>query len=1276
MPFFNLAEMDYLPAEALGFPGDESAITALFCTSNFLLVGKESKKLYAFDLALDNPGKKPFISKIVQNESTAIQITFWTDSVIAVLADGIVKGFSLPDLQAKDDVLRELNGKNISCVSVFQDAAAFGCKDSNEIIILKKSGKSNLNVPADNGENGVSSLYFASTSTLLCSLVAADENEYVDLISIENPFEDSPRFTKFLDPCASRPPAPNQFYFCGINDWSRQDLSELVLVGNFGSPDIGVAARLSPEEPFGTFFIDLDEGLAQLPLLKGSELTFPVGLALDFTSSLQHENRQDSDAEPFTAAPVLWILTSAGQLCPFALLKTNEAGPWPFMKVAPQLQFSPPRVLDAPASDADDSSPSSPAVFRNQVAGVTQSDLTLSSEEEDECSDSFTTEVPTTPSKDGIDPPLTPSKMSLSAIASLQKSSSDSSPTKPAESVKASESEKAAESVKTTELPKSIDASKSFELSKPVESSKPMVAETAKPTPTFAYNLKPKQGTTLPHSSPSASPMSIVSQEPTIPAPIKKEEKMENVTCSPYQSILLNEVAEAHQSMQNDLHALRQLAYKNSILLRQNTVKYFSTLEALEKYAGKVESLLGSGERVFASLKYKSTALKASFEGVAGEAKRLQIFCDGIKNDAKIDWRRKASQLEQLSEEVTAKISQLQDILAQPAAKRASLATITCLHQSIQERLQLLMIYLSTLFVSFATEADDSTRGTLERMRSLCLSSESLIDEMSALFIASAELPSKKKRHDRLLEISKARGARLLIPSGLKKPQEAIKAAPIVKLSVDDKLIEEFISAVKLNDSVPEFRDNASASAAATLETSNTTTEKPAITNTFNSDFSKATSPSTEPAPKLFSFAQSTAEPTKPKPFSFAPTTEAAKPKPVIETKPSSSFTKPESAAFYFDKTTDASKPFSFGKPAEAPKAFTFAKSEAKNSASESEESTSKDNSTTNVTNFQFKPEGSADNSNSETKPFSLSSNETKPFSLPNNETKPFSLSSNETTPFSLPNSETKPFSFSFNAPTTESVKTNTEPVVEKKTETTAVEASSPSSEFSFLSFSSTPETSTSDKDALSFKFDFTPSAPSKETEEKAATTSTEIAKKPIPGILSVSPAEPEKTPIPALLTSQNAFAPPSLTSSQKAASSLTSTPSFSTTSLGSTVSPAGFSFSSPAATSIQPAFGQPSFGQTSSLAAQAGPAFGQTSMPNASFMPAVNTTAPKPGAFAAFAQTNAQSLGFSSFTAPAATSNGLSFASFANPNANSQSSAEEEKDKKKSSFSFSGFRG
>jgi hypothetical protein len=1136
VPIENLAEKDYLPVDAIGFPGDETALTALFCASNFLLIAKESKKLYAMDLALDNPVKKPFIYKIAQTEFEIVQIVFWNGVVVAVGADGQVQGFSLPNLQVKEAFMPELKEMRISCVSVFGDAIGFGCAASNEIIISHQSKVFTLQIPAEAEGTGLKSLFFSSASTLLCSLAAGDPNDYVDLIAIENPLEESPRFAKFLDPCASRPPASNQFYFCGLNDWSSKDLKELVLLGNFGSPDIGVAARLSEGDSFGTFFIDVDEGLAQLPLLKGSELTFPVGLALDFTSNFQHENRQDPDAEPFGPAPVLWILTSAGQLCPFALLKTNEPGPWPFMIEAPRLQLSPSRPLEADVgSDADDSPSPSPALYKSKTAAVTApSDLSsphLSSEEEDECSDEQV--------------PVTPSKMSLSALASLQKSAEKLPDT----------------NMTVLELPKLA-----FDSVKPAMSplkTEPMTNpfQTGPVKPVESANLfffKSKQDLSSPSLSTSsltaASPMSIVSQEPTIPAPIKKQEVTESFPCSPYQSILLSEVADAHEAMQDDLHSLRQLAYKNSILLRQNTIKYYSTLEALEKYAGKVELLLGSGERVFASLKDKSAALRASFDVVFGEARRLRSFCDGITNDSKINWQKKATQLEQLSEEIAVKIGQLHEILAWPASKRASLATITCLHQSIQERLQVLLIYLSTLFVSSTQECES---GTLERMRSLCLSSETLVDEMSALFITSSQETAKKKRHEKLLEISKARGARLLIPSELEKPTELVKAAPLTRDFVDDKLIAEFISAVKLNDSVPEFCEQAVASKSETVALS-----KPTVKVVEEVKPVDRRAESLKPVDK--------SEPAKP--FSFA--------KPVEQF----SFTKPAAepikAAFSF------TNPVELVKSEESKPSFLFTKS----------------------------PEPTKDS-----------------FTKNTESSKESSASASDSTS-----------SFSFTSPKT------TETKQEQKL--TELLHSSSETSSSVLSVSTAKESSATASDVFSFKFDFAPSSPSPAVK---AETASEALKKPIPGILSVSPAEPEKVPIPALLTAQNAFAPPSLTSPEKPAFSLNSTPSFGQTSFAQ---PASFGFASASA-----------------------PAFGQTSMPAAaSFLPPVTSTAPKPGAFAAFAQTGAQSLGFSSFTAPAggtsAANNGLSFANFASPSA--PAASEEDKDKPKPSFSFSGFRG
>ena len=92
--------------------------------------------------------------------------------------------------------------------------------------------------------------------------------------------------------------------------------------------------EVSTDGNFEAFYIDNDEGLAQLPFINGDS-TFPVGMALDFSSKIPLENLVDPDAEAFPPAPILWVLTDSGHLCPFSMLKTDLTEPLSFMKSVP-----------------------------------------------------------------------------------------------------------------------------------------------------------------------------------------------------------------------------------------------------------------------------------------------------------------------------------------------------------------------------------------------------------------------------------------------------------------------------------------------------------------------------------------------------------------------------------------------------------------------------------------------------------------------------------------------------------------------------------------------------------------------------------------------------------------------------------------------------------------------------------------------------------------------------------------------------------------------------
>ena len=795
-PIFELAEKETLKEEFLAFPGDESPILALCLdpSERFVFVAKSSNKLYSIDLAVDGgTTKRPFISKIVQLESEAIQISSSKDFGLWILLEnGKILNFNSPQLQeGKFEIPVK---ESIGCISqVKENVMALGSKKSSDIYLIYFNSEievEEISVPFDDldcGSIGISSIFLLPNGNSLLFACKPDNAEVDDvpLLLLENILAgvdgEGLKFSFYFDPCASRPPRTNQFYFLNAGKWSS-NLVDFVVLGNYASPDIGICGRTSFNGEFEAFFIDNDEGLAQLPFING-EVTFPVGMALDFSSKVPLEDLNDPDAENFAPAPILWVLTNSGHLCPFSMLKTDLDEPLNFMKNVPILKF-------------DDS--------KDQTLNISVSPIS----------------VPATPQ--------TPSKVPLQQLASLQKS---------------------------TEI-------------------KPLESPSFKPAPVVNEGKK---------VDPVALPVKLVSSAAPVvyveePAPVvmRKEEKMESLTVGQYQSILLSEIAATHFAMQEDIFALKQLSLKNSLLLRQNSQKYFNSLGSLENYAESLEKLLKSSENVFAGIKDKVEALKFGLNELMGKAQQVRGNWNRIKQDRKINWDSRVKSLTTISEDLFERIDRLRNFLSNPAEALKYRATLKSFVDSTQEKIQLLMAQLSGLFV---VSQNDEISGVFADLGALNLNSgapscDNLLYQLNDLSLVGSEGPIIKteKRNRSLLNAVKLRGSRLQIPPRISSSTSSSSAQTekALKLSAEDEsLISSFVSAIKLTDEVPEFAEISVLSKLSLNEESKPTAVKPAHAKTsdtksaFNFDSSK---PQDYKPSASFSFPSASKSTESPKP--------------------------------------------------------------------------------------------------------------------------------------------------------------------------------------------------------------------------------------------------------------------------------------------------------------------------------------------------------------------------------------------------------------------------
>jgi hypothetical protein len=269
---------------------------------------------------------------------------------------------------------------------------------------------------------------------------------------------------------------------------------------------------------------------------------------------------------------------------------------------------------------------------------------------------------------------------------------------------------------------------------------------------------------------------------------------MESLSVGPYQSILLTEIAATHAVMQDDIFILKQLSLKNSLLLRQNSQKYFNSLGSLEMYAISLEKLLKSSGNVFSSVKDKVEALKFNLNETMGKSHQIKNNWNRIKQDRKIDWNSRVRSLTTISEDLFERIDRLRNFLSNPAEAAKYRATLKIFVESVQEKIQLLMAQISGLFVAGQNEEISGFYADLEALN-LDISWENcdnLLDQLNILSLTGGAVSESsgvnlEKRNKSLLNAVKSRGSRLQIPTRPPLPvSPSAQTEKALKLSLPD----------------------------------------------------------------------------------------------------------------------------------------------------------------------------------------------------------------------------------------------------------------------------------------------------------------------------------------------------------------------------------------------------------------------------------------------------------------------------------------------------------
>lgn len=668
----------------------------------------------------------------------------------------------------------------IGCISPIRDAMLLlGAKHEATIYIVDLADASIeadiIDVPFENlncGSGGISSLFLLpgrDSMLFSCKNDEDDEESDVPLILAENlDFLDDLHFSFFFDPCASKPSRQNQFYFATLPviKWS-DNLVDLVLVGNYASPDIGICGRLDENEGFQPFYIDNDEGLAQLPFVR-NELTYPVGLAVDLSSKAAIEILSDPDAKPFPAAPILWVLTTSAHLCPFYLLKTDESESHSFMRPVKDVKFG-------QAEEGIES------IATTEELPVANTEVLLAAKTENlpVVSSSVTSVVsPSVSSASETLSPQTPSKISSVHLASLQKSA---------------------------EI-KPVDLSLAFKAAPVVSTEVPSIKPVIPIDQPAKQVLSKTEATEIPLQAATKKAPVVVLEEEEPSALNRPVEKMETIEVDAYRNILLTEVALTHESMQDDIFTLKQLSQTNASLLRRNSQKYFNALDSLESYAGNLENLLTSSDKILNCVNDRLDDLKTDLSDLLGRMRQIKGSWTRIKQDNNINWDSRISTLNSLSVDLFERIDRVRSFMSNPSEAKKYQATLQSFVNSTQEKIQLLMLHLSGLFVVDSHGSEFVSKSLYSDFESLNISSDSLSEQFDALNVSPSSATKKPSQITAsLLKSVKSRGARLLIPTRVQINKHSLES-PKPKLStLDESLIESLISAINLTDDVPEF---------------------------------------------------------------------------------------------------------------------------------------------------------------------------------------------------------------------------------------------------------------------------------------------------------------------------------------------------------------------------------------------------------------------------------------------------------------------------------------